>query len=101
MRCITLVIADRHPVVLQGLTSVFESESCFKIVARCGDGTNCIKAIRCLAPDVAILAISIPFLGGLEIVTIANAAKLSTRLAFFCDSFQAHDLVHASPPHYF
>jgi two-component system nitrate/nitrite response regulator NarL len=96
MRCITLVIADRHPVVLQGLTSVFESESCFKIVARCGDGTNCIKAIRSLAPDVAILGISMPGLSGLEILAIANAEKLSTRLVFFSESVEDRDLVTAA-----
>jgi two-component system nitrate/nitrite response regulator NarL len=96
MRCITLVIADRHPVVLQGLTSVFESESCFKIVARCGDGTNCIEAIRSLAPDVAILGISMPGLSGLEILAIANAEKLTTRLVFFSESVEDRDLVTAA-----
>jgi two-component system nitrate/nitrite response regulator NarL len=33
MRCVSLVIADRHPVVLQGLTSVLGMQDGFKIVA--------------------------------------------------------------------
>jgi DNA-binding NarL/FixJ family response regulator len=65
MRCASVVIADRHPVVLQGLTKVLEAESGFKVVACCSDGTNCIEAIRSLVPDIAILDISMPALTGL------------------------------------
>jgi DNA-binding NarL/FixJ family response regulator len=93
MRCTTLLIADRHPVFLQGLTSIFGSESGFKIVARCSDGTDCIKALRSLAPDLAILDISMPGLTGLEILAIANSESLSTRLVFFTESVEDCELV--------
>src|SRR5260370_16565159 len=98
MRRITLVIADRHPVILRGLASVFESESGFKIVARCSDGTNCIEAIRNLAPDIAILDISMPGLTGPEILAIVNAESRSTRLVFFTESVEDRDLVTSRPP---
>src|SRR5882757_7335769 len=93
MRCTTLLIADRHPVVVQGLTSIFESESGFKIVARCSDGAHCIEALRSLAPDIAILDISMPGLTGLEILAIANSEGLSTQLVFFTASVQDRELV--------
>ena len=83
MRCISVVIADRHPVVLQGLTNVLRAESGFKVVASCIDGTSCIQAIRSVVPDIAIIDISMPGLTGLEILAIANSEKLSTRLVFF------------------
>jgi len=89
MRCIRLVIADRHPVVLQGLTSVLGAQNGFKIVACCGDGPSCIGAIRRFVPDIAILDISMPGLAGLEILTIANP----TRLVFFTASVQGRELV--------
>jgi DNA-binding NarL/FixJ family response regulator len=89
MRCTSLVIADRHPVVLQGLTSVLGAQNGFKIVACCSDGPSCIGAIRSLVPDIAILDISMPGLTGLEILTIAN----STRLVFFTASVQGRELV--------
>ncbi len=89
MRCTSLVIADRHPVVLQGLTSILGAQNGFKIVACCGDGPSCIGAIRSLVPDIAILDISMPGLTGLEILTIAN----STRLVFFTASVQGRELV--------
>jgi two-component system nitrate/nitrite response regulator NarL len=93
MRCASVVIADRHPVVLQGLTNVLTTESGFKVVASCRDGRDCIEAIRSLVPDIAILDISLPGLTGLEILTIANSESLSTRLVFFTASVEDRELV--------
>src|SRR5713101_1414866 len=93
MRCTRLVIADRHPVVLQGLTSVLGAQNGLKVVACCSDGLSCIEAIRSLVPDIAILDISMPGLTGLEILTIANSEGLSTRLVFFTASVQDRELV--------
>jgi two-component system nitrate/nitrite response regulator NarL len=93
MHCISVVIADRHPVVLQGLTSVLGVQSGFKIVACCSNGPSCIEAIRSLTPDIAILDISMPGLTGLEILTIANSEGLSTRLVFLTASVHSRELV--------
>jgi RNA polymerase sigma factor (sigma-70 family) len=96
MRRTRLVIADRYPVVLQGLTSLFAAQYDFKIVASCSDGTSCIEAMRNLAPDVAILDVSMPNLTGLEILAIAIAENLSTRLVFFTASVEHRELVAAT-----
>jgi RNA polymerase sigma factor (sigma-70 family) len=96
MRCTSLVIADRHPVVLQGLTSVLGARNGFKAVACCSDGPSCIEAIQRLVPDIAILDISMPGLTGLEILTIANSERISTRLVFFTAFVQDRELVMAA-----
>jgi two-component system nitrate/nitrite response regulator NarL len=93
MHCTSVVIADRHPVVLLGLTNVLAAQNGFKVVACCNDGPNCIEAIRSLVPDMAILDISMPGLTGLEILAIANSESLSTRLVFFTASVEDHELV--------
>ena len=79
MRRTSVVIADRHPVVLQGLMKVLETQPDFTVVACCSDGMSCIEAMRNLMPDIAILEISIPELTGLEILDIANSENLATR----------------------
>lgn len=96
MGCTSLVIADRHPIVLQGLTSALGAQNGLEIVASCSDGPSCMQAIRSLTPDIAILDISMPGLTGLEILTIANSEGLSTRLVFFTASVQDHELVVAA-----
>ena len=92
MRCVRVVIADRHPVVLQGLLNLLGEGSGFKVVASCGDGTSCIEAIRRLVPDIAIFDNSMPGLTGLEILDIANAESLPTRLVVFTVAIEDREL---------
>ncbi|MEH2516348.1 VCBS repeat-containing protein [Bradyrhizobium sp. AZCC 1610] len=94
MRRTRLVIADRHPIVLQGLTSIFAAHRDLEIIASCRDGASCVEAIRTFAPDVALLEDSLPDLTASEILAIANAENLSTRLVFFTASVE-HDLAAA------
>ena len=93
MRSITVVIADRHPVVLHGLSSVLGAHSDFKVVASCGDGSGCVEAIRNLAPDIAILDAAMPGVTGPEILSIVNAENPSTRFVFFTASEVERELV--------
>jgi DNA-binding NarL/FixJ family response regulator len=96
MRCSSVMIADRRPVVLQGLKNVLGAKSGFKVVACCSDGASCMEAIRSLVPDIAILDISMPGLTGLEILAIANTENLRTRLVFFTESVEDRELVMAA-----
>jgi RNA polymerase sigma factor (sigma-70 family) len=93
VHCISVVIADRHPIVVQGLTNILGVESDFKVVASCHDGPACLDAIRNLAPDIAILDISMPGLTGLEILETVNSEGLSTQLVFFTESVHDRELV--------
>jgi RNA polymerase sigma factor (sigma-70 family) len=94
-RCIRLVIADPQPIVLMGLNSVFATQHDFEIVASCGCGTSCLEAIRNLAPDVALVAGTLPDLTISEILAIARAENLPTRLMFFAESQGDDDLTAA------
>jgi VCBS repeat-containing protein len=84
-RCIRLVIADPQPIVLHGLRSVFATQHDFEIVASCGCGADCLEAIRNLVPDVALVAGTLPDLTASQILAIAKAENLPTRLMFFAD----------------
>ncbi|MDP2356981.1 MAG: response regulator transcription factor, partial [Beijerinckiaceae bacterium] len=94
-RRIRLVIADRQPIVLQGLRSVFSAQCDFEIVASCSCGTSCLEAIRNLAPDVALLADTLPYQTISEVLAVAKAENLSTRLVFFAESESDDDLTAA------
>ena len=96
MRCSSVVIADRHPVVLHGLSSVLGPHRDFNIVACCRDGTSCMEAIRNLAPDIVVLDVSMPGVTWLEILSVVNSENLSTRLVFFTASDEHHELVMAA-----
>ena len=85
-----IVIADRHPVVLRGLSSVLGAEGDFEIVASCGDAVSCAQAIESLAPDIVLIDSTMPELIALN-SSILNPAALnpadrSIRLVFFVPS---------------
>jgi two-component system, NarL family, nitrate/nitrite response regulator NarL len=92
MRCIRILIADRHPMILQGLGSVLGAQRDFRIVARCGDGASCVNAIHTLVPDVAIVDSSMLDIAEIKkIFALANSKNRATRLVFFSASVENHD----------
>jgi two-component system nitrate/nitrite response regulator NarL len=95
VRSISVVIADRHPVVLQGLSTVLGAHSDFNIVASCSDAPSCIEAVRNLAPDVAILDGSMSGVTAPEIISTVNSENLSPRRVFFTGSDEDRELVMA------
>jgi two-component system nitrate/nitrite response regulator NarL len=96
MRCVTVVIADQHPIVLEGLKNVLGAQHDFKVVACCSDGARCIEAIRNFLPNIAIIDASMPDLIGPEILAIANTENLFTRLVFFASSVAGRESIIAA-----
>jgi DNA-binding NarL/FixJ family response regulator len=95
MRCVSVVIADRHPVVLCGLNSVLRAESDFNVLASCRDGTTCIQAIRDFSPDLVLLDIYMPGFSGLEILAATKLEHLCTRVVFLTASVERSKIVTA------
>ena len=93
MRCTTIVIADRHPVFLHGLSQVLGEQADFRILACCSDGMSCVEAIRSLSPDIALPDVSMPDVAGIEMLAIVNSERLTTRLVFFAASVEERSLM--------
>jgi two-component system, NarL family, nitrate/nitrite response regulator NarL len=87
--CVSVVVADRHPVVLCGLKTVLDAESEFKVLATCSDQTTCIEAIRDLSPELALLDISLPPASGLPVLAAINSERFRTRVVFLSASLEA------------
>lgn len=62
-----LLLADDHPIVLEGLAALLQAEG-FDIVARCANGTAAVDAIAAHDPDIALLDIQMPGTSGLAIL---------------------------------
>jgi DNA-binding NarL/FixJ family response regulator len=95
---IHLVIADRHPIVLDGMEYLFRQEEDFRVAARCVDGLETMEAIRRHRPDVVILDIRMPGKDGLAISREMLAEKLPARVVLFTaelDEEQMLEAVHA------
>jgi DNA-binding NarL/FixJ family response regulator len=77
-----VVVADDHPIFLDGLTNLIQTSSMFEIVARCNDGAAALQAIRENKPDLAVLDMSMPHLTGLEVLHALRSEHLDTRVVF-------------------
>ena len=95
MCSVRVVVADPHPVIVYGLTSLLGAHDDFNVVAGCYDGTHCIQAIRDLSPDIALLDMVMPGLSGLDILASVTAEQLSTRVVFLTAFADDRDLLTA------
>jgi len=94
-RCVSIVIADRQPVVVYGLLAMLRSAGDFNVVASCHDGATCIRSIRNLCPDLALLDVSQPSPIGFEVLAAVKGEQLSTRVVYLSSSCDAGDAVGA------
>jgi DNA-binding NarL/FixJ family response regulator len=62
---IRIVLADDHPIVLDGLRNLIRAERDFELVGEAASGLSALKTIREQRPDVAVLDISMPELNGI------------------------------------
>lgn len=60
-----IVLADDHPVVLNGLRNLIRAEDDLDLVGEASSGLAALKVIRELRPDVAVVDISMPELNGI------------------------------------
>jgi two-component system response regulator NreC len=67
MSTTTIVLADDHHVVRQGLRSLLEGEPDFSVVGETGDGLEAAQLVERLQPDVLVLDLMMPSLNGLEV----------------------------------
>ena len=62
----TILLADDHRIVRQGLRALLEAEPDFSLVGETGDGLEAIQLAERLQPDVIVLDLMMPGINGLE-----------------------------------
>ncbi len=72
-RSIRVLVVDDHPIVRQGLVSILEGESDMEIVGQASNGNEAIEQFRLHQPDVVLLDLRMPELGGVEVITTVRA----------------------------
>ena len=65
---ITVLIADDHPVVRQGLRVLLSLEDDIEVVGEVGDGAEAVELAAALVPNVILLDLKLPVLDGLGVL---------------------------------
>src|SRR5438309_466202 len=66
MQKITVLLADNHTVVRQGLRALLEAENDMTVVGEAENGRQAVQMAKRLQPDVVVMDIAMPSLNGLE-----------------------------------
>jgi DNA-binding NarL/FixJ family response regulator len=69
MTAIRLLIVDDHPIMRDGLRGVFGGDDDFEVVGEAGDGAEAIQKAQALHPDVILMDLRMPGVGGVEAIT--------------------------------
>jgi two-component system LytT family response regulator len=67
------VVADDEPLARRKVVGLLQKERDFEVVAECGNGPDCVSAIREHSPDVVFLDIEMPGLDGLKVLEALGA----------------------------
>ncbi|MBO0798794.1 MAG: response regulator transcription factor [Blastocatellia bacterium] len=77
---ISIMLADDHPIVRQGLKALLESEQNFHLVGEVGDGLEAVRLAIRLKPDVLITDVMMPGLNGLEVTRQVTKSLPQTKV---------------------
>lgn len=90
-----VLIADDHTLVRESIVSVLEAAGRCRVVGQAANGIDALALAAELAPDVAIIDISMPHLGGLEVVRRMHAECPGTRVLVLTMHDDQEYLLHA------
>jgi DNA-binding NarL/FixJ family response regulator len=92
---ISLVVADDHPLILDGLRSLFRREADFDVVAECINGAQALEAARCHKADVLVLDLRMNEVDGLEVLRSIAEEALPTRVVVLTAALDEEQVVEA------
>lgn len=78
MKKCTIILAEDHALVRQGIKKSLEDVTSFEIVGEAADGLELIDLVKRIVPDVIILDISMPRLNGID--AIGEVRKICPRV---------------------
>lgn len=87
-KTISVLLADDHAIVLDGLRVLLEAEGDLKVVGSATNGEEAVRLARQLHPDIAIVDIKMPVMNGIEATRQIRESSPSTLILILsaCDS---------------
>jgi DNA-binding NarL/FixJ family response regulator len=79
MRQYTVLVADDHAIVKEGLVSLLKEHN-FDVVGAVGDGEELLESARRLRPDLIVTDVSMPRLSGLDVLNRLKTDRIDTKV---------------------
>jgi two-component system response regulator NreC len=103
MNKIKLLLADDHAILRAGLRTLFNAQSDMEVIAEAADGEEVLRKSLELIPDIVLMDISMPRLGGLEAtqqIKKQNPAIKVLVLTMYEDDSYLHQMLQAGASSY-
>src|SRR3990167_7469378 len=91
----SLVLADDHPIVLNGLMQLLSAEADIAILASCSDGALALAAVRRHQPDMLLLDLKMPVMDGLSVLRGLRSDSLPTRVVILTAVLDEDEVLEA------
>ncbi|MBI4776757.1 MAG: response regulator transcription factor [Deltaproteobacteria bacterium] len=88
-RTITIIVADDHTIVRQGLSTMLEMEPGFKVIGQASNGLESVNMVERLQPDIVIMDIAMPILNGIDATRRIKQISPETKVIIL--SMHSHD----------
>jgi len=95
MKRITVLLADDHTVVRQGLRALLTPEQDMQVVGEAENGRQAVQLAKKLKPDVVVLDVAMPMLNGLE-ATRQLAREVPHAKVLILSSYNDDEYIHRS-----
>lgn len=92
---IRVLLADDHTLLRQGLKRILGDDPALVVVGEAADGVDAIAKTRVLSPDVLLMDVHMPRLGGVEAARQLRELAPNTRIIMLTVSEQDADLFGA------
>ena len=79
----SIMLVDDHAVVREGYRAVIEKQPGLKVVAEAGDGAEAYRLFKATVPDLVIMDLSMPGIGGIEAIRRIRQWDRDARLLVF------------------
>jgi DNA-binding NarL/FixJ family response regulator len=86
---INVLIADDHDFVRSALGDLLATTDDIRVVAECPDGCDVVEAAARTTPDVVLMDLAMPVMGGLEATAALRAAQPEIRVIILTGSLNA------------
>jgi DNA-binding NarL/FixJ family response regulator len=93
---IRLVLADDHPIVLQGLQQLFARHQDFDVVSCCLDGASALEAVDRFDPDVLVMDLRMPGMSGLDVLRALSERQHRCRCLMLTATVRDDELSEAT-----
>ncbi|HEY7453824.1 MAG TPA: response regulator transcription factor [Thermoleophilaceae bacterium] len=92
---IKVLIADDHPLYRTGLVDTVKRRPELELVGQAEDGTAALDEIRTVGPDVCVLDVKMPGLGGVEVLRTLEREGTDVRVVFV-SAYYDSDVVYGA-----